>query len=678
MKRLSALLVLASLAFAAAPARADEGMWTFDAFPSAKVKAAYGFAPSQAWLDHVRRSVARIPGCSSSFVSPQGLLLTNHHCALGCVAALSSKEHNYAEAGFYAEKLEDEVACPNFEALRLDSISDVTAAMDAATKGKTGSARVDASRAKQRELTTACSKPPAVRCDLVVLYHGAVSKLYKYDRSTDVRLVFAPEERIAQFGGDPDNFNFPRYDLDMSLLRAYKDGKPLETTDYLKWNPQGTKDGDLVFVAGHPGSTQRELTVSQLTYLRDVSFPRVIPALAEWRGILEEYQMIGPEERRTTDQTLFFLDNAYKVQVGHEQALLEPDFFGQKVAEERALRVAIAKRPEMQKRYGRAWDDLAAVQRKKAELALTQQYVAGGPQGALWGAARGLVRIANPLPNAPEAAGQGADAARRRLLSPVPIQPGREELQMAFWAKRLREDLGADDPFVKKVLGSQSPQEWAHVLVTTTKLSDLNYRRSLLDGGKAAIDASDDPLVKAVASIDADARAAQRRYEDEVAGPEGKAAQDVARARFAVYGTSTYPDATFTLRLSYGAVKGFTSARGPVASYTKVGGLYDRATGRDPFRLPKRLIDAKGSLDPNVPMNLSSTNDITGGNSGSPLIDKDGRVVGLAFDGNIYSLGGEYGFDPVRNRTVSVDSRAMGLALTSVYKAQRIAVELGL
>jgi hypothetical protein len=678
----AAVLAIAVLGSATA-ARADEGMWTFDAFPSAKVAAAYKFSPSQAWLDHVRKSSVRIAGgCSASFVSPTGLVMTNHHCAVECVEQLSTPTQNFVQTGFYAKRAADEVKCPGFELDRLDSIEDVTDRYNAATTGKSGRALIDARQAIDAELTGSCGKSEAIRCDVVSLYHGGIYKLYHYKRFTDVRLAFAPEFGVAQFGGDPDNFNFPRYDYDVSFLRAYENGAPAATPDYLHWSKNGSKAGDLAFVSGNPGSTQRLLTVSQLEYIRDIQNPRTLPQISELRGILEQYQTEGAEQTRETNETLFFIENYYKATFGEQQALQDPSFFATKVAEEAALRAEIAKRPDLEKTVGADFDKLAEVEQKKAELSYRSAYIAGGPYSQLFGWARTLVRlpVEKAKPNGtrlPQYTDSALVTLPQELLAPIPIFTGPEELTMNFWAKKMREDLGTDDPFVKKVLGKKSPAQWAHDLIAGTKLADPAVRKALYDGGAAAIAASDDTMIRFVASIDPESREMRKLYEDEVTAPETHLGEEISRARFAIYGTSTYPDATFTLRLSYGTVKGFTDANGnAVIPYTTIGGLFARATGSPPYELPATWLAAQSSLDPATPMNFATTNDIIGGNSGSPVIDRNGNLIGLIFDGNIFSLGGSFGYQASVNRAVAVDSRALLAGLRQVYHADRLAQEI--
>lgn len=683
MKRIFGALLLA-LALVS-PALADEGMWTFDHFPAAKVGAAYGFTPNQRFLDHVRRSSVRIAGgCSASFVSPQGLVMTNHHCALECINQLSTKDKDFVATGFLAKQLTDEVACPNFELDALTTITDVTRAVLAATSGKTGPAYNDALKAETARQQATCGKDPAVRCDVVSLYHGGVYDLYRYHRYNDVRLVFAPEFGVAQFGGDPDNFNFPRFDYDISIVRAYENGKPASTPDYLKWSKNGSQAGDVVFVSGNPGGTSRELTVSQDAYRRDISYPRIISQLAELRGVTEEFGTIGAEQRRETHEDLFYIENSYKELTGEEKALHDPAFFANLVARERALRAAVAKNPTLQQRYGTAWDEMAQAQRLRAELELPYQLIGQGRAfaGDLFGFAQTLVRVPveKAKPNGqrlPEYSDASLARLPDELFSNAPIYADVQELNLRFSLTKMREYLGTDDPLVRAVLGTKSPADLAHDLVAGTKLADVATRKALYDGGAAAIAASNDPMIRFAATIDAQSRSIRKSFEDRVVAPERQAAEKIAKARFAVQGTSTYPDATFTPRLSYGTVKGYRDERGrTIAPYTTIGGLFTRATGSDPYVLPQSWLDAKAQLDPATPMNLASTNDIIGGNSGSPLISKNGEVVGLVFDGNIESLGGNFGFDPTLNRTVSVDSRALLAGLRSVYHADRIVAEI--
>jgi hypothetical protein len=675
-------VLLLGLVFAQA-AHADEGMWTFNNFPSSTVGTKYGFTPSQEWLDHLRLSSLRIAGgCSASFISPQGLVMTNHHCAVECVDQLSTAKQNFEETGFSAKTPAEEKKCPDFELDQLVEIRDVTKDVREALTGKTGDAANKALNAKRAELEQSCGSDASVRCDLVSLYQGGVYDLYRYKRYNDVRLVFAPEFSVAQFGGDPDNFNFPRFDFDISLVRAYEGDKPAASPNYLRWSANGTKDGDLVFVSGNPGGTFRELTNAQLAFERDVLFPIRIPEIAEKRGQLEVFVSRGPEQAREASDDLFFLENGYKVYFGRQEALLDPQFFATKVQEEQKLRAAAAADPKLAA-YGSAWDDIAKVQQVRAQLFVRNASLSGRSfRGGLLGDAVTLVRAAaeRAKPNRerlPEYTDKALVNVQQQLAAAAPVYKDLEELNLAFLFTVVRRDLGTDDPFARKMLGKESPEQLAHRLVAGTHLGDPKVREELYKGGQSAVDASNDPMIRFAASINDDLLAVRKDYEARVDAPTRTAAEKIAKARFAVYGTSVDPDATFTLRLTYGTVKGFEDAEGKfVEPYTNIGGLFERATGADPYALPESWLKAKGSLNLSAPMNLSTTNDTTGGNSGSPMIDKNANIVGLLFDGNIFSLGGDYGYDPVKNRSVAVDSRGLLEGMRKVYHIDRIVDEI--
>lgn len=678
---LAALLVVC-LAFTLL-AQAEDGMWTFDNFPSKTVGTKYGFTPSQDWLDHVRLSSLRIAGgCSASFISPQGLVMTNHHCVVECVEQLSTPQQNFEENGYSAKTPAEEKKCPDFELDQLVEIRDVTKDVQDAMAGKTGDEANKELHAKEAELQQSCGSDKSVRCDVVSLYHGGVYDLYRYKRYNDVRLVFAPEFSVAQFGGDPDNFNFPRFDYDIGVLRAYEGDKPAVTKDYLHWSANGTKDGDLVFVSGNPGGTFRELTKTQLAFERDVLYPNRIPEIAERRGELEEFVARGPEQAREANDSLFFLENGYKVYFGRQQALLDPQFFATKVQEEKNLRAAAAADAKLAP-YLSAWDDIAQVQQVRSQLYVRNSLLTGRTFGTgLLGDAVALVRAAaeRTKPNRDRLPGYTDQAlvnVQQRLSAAVPIYKDLEELELTLAFTVIRRDLGTDDAFVRKMLGKDSPEQLAHKLVSGTHLEDAKVREELYKGGQSAIDASTDPMLRFAASINGELLAVRKDYEARVDAPTRAAAEKIAKARFAVYGTSVDPDATFTLRLSYGTVKGFDDAEGKfVPPYTNIGGLFERATGADPYRLPESWLKAKSSLNLSVPMNVSTTNDTTGGNSGSPMIDKDANVVGLLFDGNIFSLGGDYGYDAAKNRSICVDSRALLEGMRKVYHIDRIVDEI--
>jgi hypothetical protein len=661
---------------------ADEGMWTFDNFPSRTVYQKYGFSPSAQWLNHVQLSSLRIAeGCSASFISPHGLVMTNHHCVLDCVEQLSSAESNFVQNGFSAATPADERKCPAFEIDQLVQIHDVTADVQQALAGKTGSAANAALHAKEAQLQQSCGSDPSTLCEIVSLYEGGVYDLYRYKRYSDVRLVFAPEMSVAQFGGDPDNFNFPRFDFDIGLVRAYENGKPIASPDYLKWSANGSTDGELVFVSGNPGGTSRELTTAQLAFERERSLPSVIPAVSEYRGLLERFVTEGPERAREADEDLFFDENTYKVVYGREQALLDPQFFDIKVREEQKLREAIDANSKLADDKS-AWDDIARIQAVRGdlddELAATRFFRFSG----LLEDAITLVRAADQRtkPNdqrLPEYTDQGLVAIKQQISAPIPLYKDLEELKLRWLFSMARRDLGVDNAFVHKLLGKESPEQLADRLVSGTHLDDAKVRAALYDGGQSAVAASTDPMIVFARSIDPDLLAFRKDYEARVEAPTRAAAERIAKARFAIYGTSVYPDATFTPRLSYGTVKGFPNAQGQsVPPYTTIGGLFERATGAPPFKLPESWLRAKSDLNLGTAMNLSTTNDIIGGNSGSPLINKEGEIVGLIFDGNIFSLGGDYAYDARQNRAVAVDSRALLEGMRKVYHLDRIVAEI--
>jgi hypothetical protein len=673
---------LVCLVFAQA-AQAEEGMWTFDNFPSKTVGTKYGFTPSQDWLDHVRLSSLRIAGgCSASFISPEGLVMTNHHCVVGCVEQISTPEQNLEENGYSAKTPAEEKKCPDFELDQLVEIRDVSKDVQGAMAGKTGDEANKALHAKEAELQQSCGSDRSVRCDVVSLYHGGVYDLYRYKRYNDVRLVFAPEFSVAQFGGDPDNFNFPRFDYDIGVLRAYEGDKPAITKDYLHWSANGTKDGDLVFVSGNPGGTFRELTEAQLAFERDVLYPNRIPEISERRGELEAFIARGPQQAREASDDLFFLENGFKVYFGRQQALLDPQFFGTKVKEEQHLRAAAAADAKLAA-YLPAWDEIAQVQQVRSQLFVRNSLLNGSTfRSGLLGDAVTLVRAASERtkPNRERLPGYTDQAlvnVQQQLSAAAPVYKDLEELSLTLSFTVIRRDLGTDDAFVRKMLGKDSPEQLAHKLVSGTHLEDPKVREELYKGGQSAIDASTDPMIRFAASLNDELLAVRKNYEARVDAPTRAAAEKIAKARFAVYGTSVDPDATFTLRLSYGTVKGFDNAEGKwVEPYTNIGGLFERATGADPYKLPESWLRAKSSLNLSLPMNLSTTNDTTGGNSGSPLIDKDANVVGLLFDGNIFSLGGDYGYDAAKNRSVCVDSRALLEGMRRVYHLDRIVDEI--
>ena len=662
----------------------DEGMWLLNDFPSERLARRHGFGPDAKWLEHARLSSVRLAqGCSGSFVSPNGLVMTNHHCAVGCIQQLSSKRKDYVASGFMAKAESDEVRCPEMEINQLVAITDVTVRVQGAAKGATEAAANVARKAEMSKVEKECATSDDFRCDVVSLYEGGRYDLYKYRRYQDVRLVFAPEVAVAFFGGDPDNFNFPRYDLDVSFVRVYEGGKPAQTPNYFPWSEKGAAKGELTFVSGHPGSTSRMMAVSQLTYIRDVALPERLMQIAEERGMLAEFQKRGAEQKRISGTALFRAENGLKALRGRREALVDAPFFAKKVQAEQELRRLVSVDPKLQATYGDAWGKIAAVQDRKRQLRTSYLLLEYGD--GFWSKvvshARTLVRAAEELPKPNgerlrEYTDSHLPALRQGLLSTAPIYEEFEIATLTLSLTQLREKLGPDHEVVKQVLGIKSPADVARDVVTRSRLKDVKVRKQLLDGGKAAVEASTDPAIVLARLISPYARAVRKQYEDEVEAVETRNEERIAKARFAIYGTSVYPDATFTLRLSFGVVKGWDEGGKPVEPFTTIGGAFTRHTGAPPFALPKSWLDAKSRLDLSTPMNLCTTNDIIGGNSGSPMINQKGEIVGLIFDGNIHSLGGDYAFDDRVNRAVAVHSAALIEALDKVYGATRVKQEL--
>jgi hypothetical protein len=668
----------------ATPVLADEGMWTFDAFPAAQVREAYGVTIDQRWLDRVQAASVRIPGCSASVVSNDGLVLTNNHCIVGCLTALSSGETDHLKDGFLTATREEERTCPGMTGEILVQITDITARIHAATAGKTGAgygaARSAASVAAEAEL---CQGVAGYRCQTVSLYRGGKFAVYRYRRYTDVRLVFAPEFATAFFGGDPDNFNFPRFDLDSAFLRLYDGGKPVKTPIFLKWNPTAPAAGEVTFIPGNPGATERLLTVSQLETARDLSLPVSLLQRSEFRGRLIEYGRRGPEAQRQVADAIFSTENGFKVGYGRQLALNNPDFMAAKRKAEAELRAAVAADPALAAEIGDPWAELEAIQTAVARVYLPYRLLEAeaGRNSRLLEWASNLVRAAEERakPSAdrlPEFTDARLPLAERRLLGPARIVPELEQLNLEFWLLKAREYLGDDRETLDILLGKESPEALAARLVKGTSLADPAVRKALWDGGLEAIKASDDPLIQYALRTDATSRAARAVWEAEVAGPTDRAAERVARARFAVYGDKVYPDATSTLRLSYGQVAGWSWRGRDVTPFTTVDGLYDRATGSAPYALAPRWVEAQTRLSPDTVFNFVTTNDIIGGNSGSPVVNAKGEVIGAAFDGNIHSIAGAYGYDGSINRTVVVSTAAITEALKTVYGRDALVKEL--
>jgi hypothetical protein len=680
--RRALVLTSAMIVCAIASSPADEGMWPVNRFPTDIVQKAHGFAPTPEWLAHVQQASVRLAGgCSGSFVSPRGLVMTNYHCAVGCVDALSSKQRNLSATGFLAGPERDEAQCPGMELNQLTSITDVTARVSAEIQDKEGERFEAARRAVMASIQSECATGADVRCDVVELYAGARYDLYKYRRFQDVRLVFAPEFDTGFFGGDPDNFMFPRYNLDLTFLRVYDGGQPLRSAQYFSWSPNGAQEGDLVFVTGHPGTTSRLFTLAQLEFDRDVRIPYFLMTLSERRGLLTEFQRRGPEQARVSGSQLFFLENALKVYRGEFAALTTPALFARKRDEETVLREAVRRDSGLNSRYGGSWDEIARVSAEARELWPRLSILGGLTQSALFRQARRLVRLADERvkPNEqrlPEYNQAALPAVEQQIKADTPYSKELEIVLLTYALSHIRERLGLDDEATRNLLGRRSPEEVATEAIQKTTLDRAAARITLMTGGRTAVESSRDPLIKLARVIDPIDRAVRKQYEDQIQANLTRNTSRIAQAIFAIRGDRVYPDATFTLRVTYGTIRGWAEGDRRVAPFTTLAGLFARHTGSAPFKLPARWLDAKPRVKLDTPMNLVADTDIIGGNSGSPLLDRDARIVGLIFDGNIHSIGGEYWFDPEKNRSVAVDSRGIREALTSVYDAARIVNEL--
>jgi hypothetical protein len=683
MRRLILLTTLMLMPFAVF---SDEGMWTIDNFPSERIKEKYGVEINDEWLRSTQLATTRLEnGCTGSFASPDGLVLTNNHCTWGCIRNLSSDERNLSDEGFLAASRDQELQCPGQQISVLVDFDDVTSVVMAATQDLTDAEANKARKAKLTDLESECEAASGgtLNCEAVALYNGGQYFIYKYKRYTDVRLVFAPELDIAAFGGDPDNFNFPRWSLDMSFLRVYEDGSPASTPNFLKWRKEGPQKEELVFISGHPGSTNRMLTMAQLRMLRDEVYQLWLLRNTELRGRMLVWQNTSPEAARIVQQNILGIENGIKVVRNRLKALLNEDMMAEKTREELAMRASVDGDAKLRADYGDAWDLINAAVEARRNMYVEHLFIEAGAglMGDLYGYAKTIVRATaeRELPNN-QRMRDYTDAAlpqvEQRLLAVRPIDKGYNKLQLTFSLDKMREWLGPDSKYVHMILGNDAPDTIADGLVDKTRLADPAYRKELWEGGIEAVRVSDDPMIRLALSVDEDARALHKRYEDEVEAPLTRGEEKIADAHFQLYGTDKYPDATFTLRVTYGAVEGWKERGEMVAPFTQTRRLFERATGNRPFKLPASWVDAKENLNPDTRFNFVATLDITGGNSGSPIIAADGALVGLAFDGNIHSIAGNYWFDESMNRAVGLDTTIILEALSTVYGADHLVEEL--
>jgi len=682
----AAVLALA----AATSARAEEGMWTFDNFPIARANQTLGVNIDQAFLDRVRLSSVKFGGCSAGLISAEGLVMTNNHCVATCVANLSTQETNYAETGFTPRTREEERKCPGGSAEILTGIEDVTARMHRAGEGLSGAAFTRARDAEASRIESeACGDATDKRCQVVSLYRGGQFKLYTYKKYSDVRLAWAPEDRAATFGGDLDNFSFPRFAIDAAFIRLYENGVPAVTPTHFTWKADKPVEGQPVFVSGSPGATQRLLTMDQLASVRDVVLPMDQLIASELRGRLIRYSEEGERQAFEAMDPIVSLENTYKRGLGRMRALTDPDFMQMKTDAE----------ADFLQRYAAAnasgatgpWGDLTTLQPTLRELypamalleggtGLGTTPVAGGSQLFSW--ARTLVRAAQERPKAsadrlPEYADSRLAAVQTGLFAERPVYPQLEQVRVEWWLSKTREWLTVDDPRVRTLLGDESPEGLSARMIEGTRLADPAVRRALWEGGLAAIEASDDPLIQFVLKMQEPSRAVRTEWEEKVQAPTDRASEQLAAARFAAYGDSVYPDATGTLRLTYGKVEGTDVPGQRWGAFTTFGGLWDRATGAQPFVVAPKLLAARDRIPADTVLNMAVSSDTIGGSSGSPVITAQGEIVGANFDSTVLTQRNAYGYDRNVNRSVIVTTGAVTAALRDVYGMTGLLAELG-
>ena len=668
-------------------ARADEGLWLYNQFPRAELKSKYGFEVTDRFLDKLQHASVRFnSGGSGSFVSANGLLFTNHHVGADCIQKLSSKDHDYLKKGFLAATPADEKSCPDLEVNVLLKIEDVTAKVGEKIPQDAAPAEVNRlRRANIAAIEKECGTATGNRCDVVTLYAGGMYNLYQYKKYTDIRLVFAPEFGIAFFGGDPDNFTFPRYDLDTCFFRAYENGQPVKPQHFLSWSKEGAKEGELTFVSGHPGTTSRLFTMAQLEFARDVSLPMTLYRLDTLMKALMAYGNKGDEQMRQRNDLFFGASNSLKANTGFLGGLKDPTLMDKKRQAEGKLKDAVMSDAAKRAKFGTVWDEIAkAIAEAREYYPKYYAWEVGASGGSeLMYYARTLTRLAaeSKKPNG-ERLKEFTDAARpsleQSLFSTAPVYPGLETAVIAENLRYLVEKIGPDDAVVKQLLDGKSLEAAAEAAVKSSKLADPELRKQLAANADALAAVQDDGILRMARLMDVPAREYRKRYEDGLQAQLAVAAPKVAQARFDVYGAGEYPDATFTLRLTYGLAKGYVDAKGKKIPWaTDFEGLYKRGTGKDPYIIPASWLAARKSLNLKTPYNFVATDDIHGGNSGSPTIDTKGEVIGIVFDGNLESLPNRYLYDAERARSVHVASQGIIESLRKVYKADRVLTELG-
>jgi len=676
--RRGCLVALAAIAGAACSLRADEGMWLLTMPPEETLKSKYGFEPARPWLEHLQKSCVRM-WASGSLVSADGLLMTNHHVGVDQLRKLSTSQRNLVRDGFYARTRDAELRCPDMEVQVLWSIEDVTEGVNAAVRAEMSpAAAYEARRKAMTRIEQESKDATGLDSEVVTLWHGARYHLYRYRRYTDVRLVFAPEKSVAFFGGDIDNFEFPRFDLDCCFFRVYENGKPLRPEPYLRWGRRGVAEGELVFVLGHPGRTRRLLTADHLRFLRDVEMPAMLGRLWRREVQLSCFCHRSAENERIGENDLFSVQNSRKARTGAYEAMLDPEFMRRKEQAESKLRAAASSADP--------WERIDEAEKTYRTFFGRHDVLREGRpfDSELFGIAQTLVRLAEELPKpSPDRLREYRDTELEslylRLYSPAPIYDALEINGMASGLSRMAEQFGGDDPTVVKAFDGLPPQVRAERLVRGCTLKDIETRKRYVREGKKAIDASTDPMIRLAAALDPEYRALRKRYEDEVEGVERQSYAKIAAAQFALFGERLYPDATGTLRMAFGCVRGYEEDGRVVSAFTTFAGLYERWRERGPqppFDLPARWTERRDRLDLKTPFNFVLTADIIGGNSGSPVVNRQGEVVGLIFDGNLESLVWDLAYDDRRGRAIAVDMRAILEALREVYDAGKLADEL--
>lgn len=678
------ILSIGLLAGTVLVAHADEGMWIFGNPPLKQLKEQYNFEPTKEWLEHVRLSAVRFNNGSGSFVSPNGLVMTNHHIARSSLAKLSTSERNLLKTGFYAATPGEELKCPDLELNVLVSLENVTERIQAAGHTAANEQQADSQRkAEIGKIEQESTEQTKLKSNVINFYEGGEYWLYRYKKYTDVRMVFAPEAQAAEFGGDYDNFTFPRYALDFAFLRVYENNQPAKTEHYYRWSAHGAADNELIFVIGNPGSTDRLRPIAQIQYQRDVENPILLKSLIRQRDLLVKYSTQGVEQERRASDTISGLNNTLKRLSGQQDGLLNPKLMQQKLNEERLLRQQVAANPDLQQRYGDSWDQMAQAYDRLKPIA-RQLFFSNLSNSRLASMALRITQYVTEVPKPssqrlPGYQDSNLESLKYQLLSPAPIYLDMEELLLADRLQEILDELGPNDAFVQAMLSGRTPAQVAKEAVNTTKLTDVAARKALLEGNVTALEQSTDPLILLARKIDPIVRELEKNRRENIDGARNAAGEKIAKARFAVYGRNIAPDANFTLRFSYGLVKGYELNTTLVPYKTTYAGLFDRAASfdnKEPFNIAPQITAHKGNIDLTVPMDFVYTADTIGGNSGSPVINRKGEIVGVNFDSNAHRFVSRYIYTEETGRAMAVHSAGIIESLRKIYNANALANEI--